>query len=310
MFGKKKWDPKGQHCYVTGGSQGTGLSLALLLVKQGAHVSIVARDPKKLKEATDKLEEVRQNSSQIIKWYSQSLSTYEGAAAALKDACEPFGGKAPDVIFNVAGSSRPIYFVEETPESFRAGMDNTYWVQAYTTLVATKLMVRQKVRGKILLVGSTLSFFSMVGYTSYSPGKFAIRGLAESLRNELKLYDIDVHAYFPCTIFSPGYIEENKLKPEVTLKLEENDSGITTEQAAEGILECVRSGKFQHASDWLTRVFRAGTRGAAPGGPFDFFLDLISWIVAPVVRLVADRSVREHRTKHEEHLRSIGFYDQ
>lgn len=45
-----------QHCYVTGGSQGTGFCLALSLVKQGAHVSIVARDVNKLKTAVEKLE--------------------------------------------------------------------------------------------------------------------------------------------------------------------------------------------------------------------------------------------------------------
>lgn len=62
--------------------------------------------------------------------------------------------------------------------------------------------------------------------------------MAEALRNEFILYGIDVHIYYPCTIYSPGYIEENKAKPAVTLKLEETDSGITPDQAAQGILEC------------------------------------------------------------------------
>lgn len=79
--------------------------------------------------------EVRQHPNQIIRWYSKSLSTYEGAAAALEEACQPFDGKVPDAIFNCAGSSRPGYFVEETAETIKAGMDNAYWVQAYTALV-------------------------------------------------------------------------------------------------------------------------------------------------------------------------------
>ena len=33
-------------------------------------------------------------------------------------------------------------------------------------------------------------------------------GLAESLRNELLLYDIDVHCYFAGTIDSPGLQQE------------------------------------------------------------------------------------------------------
>lgn len=45
-----------QHCYVTGGSQGLGLSVAKLLARQGANVSIVARDQTKLDKALEEIE--------------------------------------------------------------------------------------------------------------------------------------------------------------------------------------------------------------------------------------------------------------
>jgi len=45
-----------KHCYVTGGSSGLGLSLAILLTKSGADVSIVARDEAKLRGALAELE--------------------------------------------------------------------------------------------------------------------------------------------------------------------------------------------------------------------------------------------------------------
>lgn len=41
---------------MTGGSSGLGLSLAKLLTKAGAHVSIVARDEKRLASALEELE--------------------------------------------------------------------------------------------------------------------------------------------------------------------------------------------------------------------------------------------------------------
>jgi hypothetical protein len=41
-------DPK--HCYITGGSSGLGRALAEELVRKGADVTIVARDPRKLAE--------------------------------------------------------------------------------------------------------------------------------------------------------------------------------------------------------------------------------------------------------------------
>ncbi len=62
-------------------------------------------------------------------------------------------------------------------------------------------------------------------------------GLAETLRQELLLYSIDVHLYMPGTMYSPGYEEENKTKPELVRKIEESDEGLTPERAAEGLYQ-------------------------------------------------------------------------
>ena len=41
---------------------------------------------------------------------------------------------------------------------------------------ASKRMVKEGVKGKIVFVSSLLGYFSMVGWSAYSPGKFALRG--------------------------------------------------------------------------------------------------------------------------------------
>ena len=51
------------------------------------------------------------------------------------------------------------------------------------------------------------------------------------------LYGIDVHILFPGNILSPGYIEENKVKPEITLKIEERDQGLHPELVAEHMIK-------------------------------------------------------------------------
>lgn len=91
--------------------------------------------------------------------------------------------------------------------------------------------------GKIVMVSSILGLFGLVGYSQYAPMKYAIRGLAESLRSELILYGISVHAYFPATILSPGLEEENKTKPKITLDIEGTDEGLTPAQCAKGLLK-------------------------------------------------------------------------
>lgn len=74
-----------------------------------------------------------------------------------------------------------------------------------------------------------------------------IVGLADSLRNELLMYGMDVHIFLPATIFSPGFETENKTKPALTLEIEGAVDGVTSEKAAEllllGIL--VSNGRFE-----------------------------------------------------------------
>lgn len=102
---------------------------------------------------------------------------------------------------------------------------------------AAKQMASQGVRGSIVLTSSILGFFALPGYAAYTPAKHAIRGLAETLRAELLMYGISVHAYFPATILSPGYEEEEKCKPQLTKDIEGADGGLTPEQCAERLVK-------------------------------------------------------------------------
>ncbi|KAI0648817.1 oxidoreductase [Trametes meyenii] len=312
MFGllSKRWDPNGQHCFVTGGSSGTGLSLALLLVESGAHVSIVARNSERLAKALDKLESARQKSTQILKAYSFAVDSETTSAAALKAASEPHGGRCPGVLFLCAGASTPGFFVDQSEESLKAGMRQTYWAQAFTALAGTKEMVRQRVKGKIIFVSSVLAFFSIIGYAPYSPGKFALRGLAETLKSELKLYEISVHIAFPATIYTPGYQEENKTKPRITLKIEESDEGESAEAVAAAILKGrVQKGNFHITTGALGDVFRSSSAGASPRPNFllDILYGFVGFVGLPFWRQSVDSAVTAHRSEHLQYLHAEGF---
>jgi 3-dehydrosphinganine reductase len=50
------------------------------------------------------------------------------------------------------------------------------------------------------------------------------------------LYGIDTHIFFPPTMYTPGFEEENKTKPSITRKIESTDEGLTAPQAAAGLL--------------------------------------------------------------------------
>jgi hypothetical protein len=81
-----------------------------------------------------------------------------------------------------------------------------------------------------------LNTLSGVSYSRFrfetSASNARATGLADTLHSELILYGINVHIYFPPTMYTPGYEAENKTKPKITLKIEETDAGLTPDQAA------------------------------------------------------------------------------
>ena len=56
----------------------------------------------------------------------------------------------------------------------------------------------------------------------------------------MMLYGVDVHIFFPPTMFTPGYEEENKTKPRIVKKIESTDDGLTAEQAALALFKGVQ----------------------------------------------------------------------
>jgi len=156
-------------------------------------------------------------------------------------------------------------------------------------------MAKQHRKGaKIIFVSSTLGYMSFVGWASYAPAKHALRGeypvsvpyclinaypgLADTLHSEMMLYEVDVHIFFPPTMFTPGFDEENKTKPDIVKKIESGDEGMTADQAALALFKGVESGHTHITGDIITRLFRASTRGASPKN--NWFLDGLFDMVA------------------------------
>jgi 3-dehydrosphinganine reductase len=79
------------------------------------------------------------NPNQILKSYSFPLDKKEAAADALEAACVPHGGQTPDAVFLCAGRATPGFFIEQTEESMRKGMDDTYWLAAWSAMVRSFL---------------------------------------------------------------------------------------------------------------------------------------------------------------------------
>jgi 3-dehydrosphinganine reductase len=95
---------------------------------------------------------------------------------------------------------------------------------------------------KIVFTASLLSFTAVPGYAAYAPAKAAIRMLADTLREECLLYDIDIHCSFPANILSPGFENEEKTKPDITRTIEGAAGAETPETVAQNIIQRLERG--------------------------------------------------------------------
>lgn len=78
---------------------------------------------------------MRKTPNQLLRSYSFDLYDPANAEEALRVACEPHGGRSPDAAFLCAGKSTPGFYVEQTVDSLKRGMDDGYWVQAWSAMV-------------------------------------------------------------------------------------------------------------------------------------------------------------------------------
>ncbi len=256
-----------QHVFITGGSSGIGLALALQAGAAGARLSLLGRDPAKLETAAAAVRAA--TGAATVVTCSADVADEAAVQAALRQA-ETVHGPI-DLLITSAGVARPGYF-EEVPV---AVFERTMAVNYFGTLYALKAVIpgmRARGRGAVVLISSGAGLVGLFGYTPYSPSKFALRGLAEALRAELKPAGIAVTIVYPPDTDTPQLTEENLTKPPETKALTAGGGLWTAEAVARATLTAVRRGRFS----------------VTPG----FQLTTLAWLhslIAPVLRWSFDR---------------------
>lgn len=230
-----------QHAIITGGSSGIGKATAKLLAQQGANISLIARDRDKLRNAQQEILGVTVTSEQKILIFTADVANQEEITTAIQKAIAELG--TPELVITSAGMAYPGYFSEIPLEIFEQTMAVNYFGSLYAIRVAL-LAMKQQQRGNIVLISSGAGIIGVYGYTAYCPSKFALRGLAESLRGELKPQGIRVTIVYPPDTDTPQLAAENKIKPRETKKISANAKTWTAEAVAAKIIQGVDRGHF------------------------------------------------------------------
>ncbi|KAM4552241.1 3-dehydrosphinganine reductase isoform 1-T1 [Odontesthes bonariensis] len=201
----------GAHVVVTGGSSGIGKCIAIECYRQGAFITLVARNEDKLLRAKKEVEKFAINDKQVVLCVSVDVSSdYTQVENVIKQTQEKLG--PVDMLVNCAGTSIAGKFEEMEVERFKEMMELNYLGSVYPTRAVITNMKERRM-GRIMFVSSQAGQIGLFGYTAYSPSKFALRGLAESLQMEIKPYNIYVTVAFPPDTDTPLLAEENKSKP-------------------------------------------------------------------------------------------------
>jgi len=128
--------------------------------------------------------------------------------------------------------------------------------------VVPSMMARR--RGTIAAISSSAGLISVFGYTAYGPSKFAVRGLTDVLRIELKPHGIHVACIYPSDVDTPQLAGEEPYKPAELHRIAGTIKPIPPEQVADAILRGVARKRPVIYTDPRTR-WLARLAGSAPG---------------------------------------------
>lgn len=222
---------KGAKALVTGGSSGIGLAIARSLTEAGADVAITGRDEKRLAAAAGAIAartihaDVSQEAD-VLRTYKELFRVFDHLDILVNNA--GMGVFAPLVDMDLRGFERVFA----------------------TNVTGAMLMAREAARhfierksGNIVNIGSTAATRGAARGTAYYASKFALRGMTECWRAELRPYNIRVILVNPSEVLTdfhaaaglgqstdnPTKLRGHEIAHAVTSALEMDDRGFITE---------------------------------------------------------------------------------
>lgn len=170
---------------ITGCSSGIGLATAQVLKARGWKVIASARQDKdvvRLKDAG--FQTVRLN-----------VADPESIAAALDETLTLAGGKL-DALVNNAGLAIPGAVEDLSREVLQRQFDTNFFGTLELTNAVLRLMRRQG-HGRVVMISSILGRVAVPWRGAYNASKFALEGITDTLRLELRGTDIKVSLICP-----------------------------------------------------------------------------------------------------------------
>lgn len=275
----RKTHMENSNVVITGGSSGVGLAVAQECLNRGAStVVLIARNKEGLEKAKQSLK--YNEAQQKVLTYSADVSNWESLQTAFNGIKQSV--QTIDYLFANAGFSKPGLFQDTNSNDFQQHVNIDYLGAAYASRLALPMM---KKGSHITYSGSVCSIFTFTGYSAYGPAKYAVKALAETLRNELRSSQINIHMGILSTVDTPGLKRENEVKPEVCSAIEGTATVFQPSYIAKELLKGIDRNDYYITMEFLSWIMAELGFGICPTG--NIFMQLLFAPFIPLIRFGA-----------------------
>jgi meso-butanediol dehydrogenase/(S,S)-butanediol dehydrogenase/diacetyl reductase len=183
---------------ITGAARGIGRAIARRLAADGLAVSVADLPP-----AQDELAVLvsEMDCSSTALAVTLDVSDAQSVDDAVDAHVEHFGGL--DVMVANAGVALTAPLLETTAEQWQQTMDVNVKGVFHCYRAAARQMIKQGRGGRLIGAASVASHRGGKWQGVYSASKFAVRGLSQSVAQELAEHQITVNVYSPGVVHTP-----------------------------------------------------------------------------------------------------------
>ncbi len=179
---------KNARILITGGATGMGYEMAKMFKDKGAEVLICGRTEKTVMDAAKELD---------VFGFTADVANEKDVENLFRFVEEKWDGL--DVLINNAGVGYFSELVTTTTEDFTRIWDINVKGAFMVGREAAKIFTRQN-KGNIINIGSTASLYGFANGSAYVASKFALKGLTECWRAELRKHNVRVMQINPSEV--------------------------------------------------------------------------------------------------------------
>jgi NAD(P)-dependent dehydrogenase (short-subunit alcohol dehydrogenase family) len=192
LFGKRRRriNFAGRVVIITGGSRGLGLLLARRFRAEGARLALLARNPDELQRAAMSLDPQKRRVLPIV----CDVTNPAQVTAAVNIVLQHFG--RIDVLINNAGVIQVGPVEHMALSDFQHAMDVHFWGALHPIEAVLPHMKRRRA-GRIVNIASIGGLVAIPHLAPYTASKFALVGLSDALRAEVRKDGIFVTTVCP-----------------------------------------------------------------------------------------------------------------